>query len=87
MDFLRRKTIYTALGEFCKSFRGKGSHLVFPVAGASFSLDVLSLQNPKPAQRPRIAISKTSKAVRTKKVVSAPMGKEKPIDGAGISKD
>ena len=67
MDFQRGETIYSELARRYKSVSGRDNHAMSPVASAPSAPDVFSLQNLKPAQRPQLALSKTSKAVRTKK--------------------
>ena len=70
-----------------KCLWGGRNHAKIPVVSAPSALDVLSLQNPSPAQCPQIYISKTSEAIRTKKLVSVLKEREKVTDRAGSSKD
>ena len=87
VDLHRKETIYSELSKRCRSVRGKGNHAMSPLVGSPSAPDVQSLQNLKPAQRPKIDTSKTSKAVQTKNLVSALKAREKLLDRAGSSKD
>ena len=49
--------------------------------------DVLSIQNPKPAQHPRIDVDRTSESGRSKNFVSTLKGKAKLVDKARCSED
>ena len=59
VNFQKKETVYSGLANRSKSARGKGNHIMCTMAGAPSGPDVLSLQNPKPAQRPQIDTSKT----------------------------
>ena len=50
------------------------------------ALDVLSVHNPNPAQRPQFDVCTRSKAGRSKNLVSTLKGKAKPFETAGGTK-